>query len=78
LSCGSHPPDFPDREKNDEHTESEEKREENRQIYERELPGKGGQLEPRHYNDWLAEANSPSAIAAPANSPLSLCVFVCR
>jgi len=58
--------------------QSEERREENRQIYERELPGKGGQLEPRHYNDWLAEANSPSAIAAPANSPLSLCVFVCR
>jgi len=45
-----------------------------------ELPGKGGQPEPRRYNDWLAEAkHSPSAalVAAPTNSPLSLRVFVC-
>lgn len=53
---------------------------ENERIYKRELPGKGGQLEPRRYNDWLAEANSPSAmlLVAPTNSLLSLCVFVCR
>lgn len=57
----------------------EEWREENTSgLTSRELPGKGGQPEPRRYNDWLAGANSPSAalVAALTNSPLSLRVSV--
>lgn len=80
LSSGSHPPDFPDRKKNDEWRRGRKNGEkENASGFtSRELPGKGGQPEPRRYNDWLAEANSPSAalVVAPTNSPLSLRVSV--
>lgn len=80
LSSGSHPPDFPDRKKNDEWRRGRKNGEkENASGFtSRELPGKGGQPEPRRYNDWPAEANSPSAalVVAPTNSPLSLRVSV--
>lgn len=37
--------------------------------------GKGRQPEPRRYNDWLAEANSPSAALVAAPTPR--CHYVC-
>lgn len=79
LSSGSHPPDFSrSEEKHDDDGEKGRTRKRAR-IYKRDLLRKGGRLEPRRYNDWPAEANSPSAVlvVAPTNSLLSLRVFVC-